>query len=261
MTSTAASQIRPHRPGLRAWAALIGAEMKMVIRDTAGLVIPIGLPLLILVMNGLGTADEALPGSGGLTVFDVYVIPLVLTIVLATVGVVNMPSFLAYYRRARILRRLAVTPAHPAMALVAQAVTSVIQTVVGIALALAVAVVAFDANLPNGPGVALAVLALSALAMYSVGFLVAAVAPTGNASVAIGLVLFFAMGAAGGLFGSTENLPDIIVRIGEVLPFGAAVQAFSAAWSGTAQEPLHLLSMVGTIVVSSLVAARLFRWE
>lgn len=48
-----------------------------------------------------------------------FVLPLVLIMVIATIGVVNMPSFLAYYRRAGILRRLAVTPASPVMVLVA----------------------------------------------------------------------------------------------------------------------------------------------
>ena len=120
---------RPARPGLRAWAALVVAEGKMVVRDTAGLVVPLGLPLLILVMYGIGDLNDAVvPGSGGRTVLDLYVVPLVLTIVVGTIGVVNMPSFLAYYRRAGVLKRLSVTPASPAMVLVAQVVVSAAQT-------------------------------------------------------------------------------------------------------------------------------------
>lgn len=259
--STAVATIPAHRPGPRAWTALIAAEAKMVKRDTAGLVVPIALPMLFLVMNGLGTSTEPLPGLGGMSVFDVYVLPLILVIGVATIGVINMPSFLSYYRKSGVLRRLGVTPASPVMILVAQLVVSVLQTALGVALAIGVGVLGFGANLPGRPWLALGVLALAALAMYAVGMLVAAIAPSPNASVAIGLGTFFLLGAVGGMFGSPENLPDGVARVGELLPFGAAVIALGAAWLGQVPELRHVLALVGAIVVSSLVAARFFRWE
>lgn len=249
------THIEIHRPGPRAWATLIVCESKMVIRDTAGLLIPLGLPLLILVMNGLNTAGQ--PPQ----VFERYVMPLVLTIVIATVGVVNMPSFLAYYRRLKILRRLAVTPANPAMVLAAQMIVGLAQCLVGIIIGVTVAVTLFGAGLPANLGTAIAVLGLATLAMFAVGALVAAVAPTGNAAVAIGLTLFFALGATGGMFGSTENLPSGLATVGEALPFGAAVQAMGDAWTGAPTDPAHLIALAIAFVVSALGAVALFRWD
>lgn len=115
-----------HRPGAAAWLTLTVCEAKMVARDTAGLVVPIGLPLLILIMSASSASSEIV--ANGRSVLDVFVLPLVFTIIIATIGVINMPSFLAYYRRTGILRRLSVTPASPAMVLVAQVVVSVLQT-------------------------------------------------------------------------------------------------------------------------------------
>jgi ABC-2 type transport system permease protein len=248
-------------PGPRAWSALVVAEAKMVVRDTAGLVMPFGMPLLILVMYGISDATEIIvPGTDGRTAFDVFVVPVVLAIVVGIVGVINMPSFLASYRRTGVLKRLSVTPASPAMVLVAQVVVSVAQTALGVALALVVATTAFDARPPASPGVALGVFALSAAAMYAVGMLVAAVSPTPNAALAIGLVAFFAFGATGGMFGDVSNLPEPVARVGEVLPFGASVQALGDAWAGGPVETLHLAALGGTVVVCSLVAARFFRW-
>jgi ABC-2 type transport system permease protein len=251
--------IEAHRPGPRAWLMLIRCEAKMVVRDTAGLVVPIGLPLLILVMSAGSAADATLPG--GRTALEVFVLPLVLTVVVATIGVINMPSFLAYYRRTGILRRLAVTPASPAMVLVAQVVVSVVQTAIGVTAALAVAVLGFGAALPDDPGAALGVFALATAALYAVGMLVAASAPTPNSAVAIGLIVFFALGALGGLFGGRDSLPDALAAVGERLPFGAAVEAMSAVWAGTAVQPTHLLSLGITTVVGAAVAAVLFRWD
>ncbi|MFD0556941.1 ABC-2 type transport system permease protein [Stackebrandtia endophytica] len=257
MTTTTVPTVT--RPGVRAWLALMVSEMKMVSRDTAGLVIPIGLPMLILIMNGQAAGTELLPG--GLTVFDVYVLPLVLVMVVGTIGVINMPSFLSYYRRTGVLKRLGVTPANPAMVLVAQVAVSFLQTLIGLALAIGVSMVVFGASLPLSPLMAVACFGLSCLAMYSVGMLVAAVSPTPNSSVAIGLILFFLMGALGGMFGGTDMLPDAVARVGEALPFGAAIQAVSAAWAGETPQLNHIIALGTTTVVSGLVSARFFRWE
>jgi ABC-2 type transport system permease protein len=251
--------IEARRPGPAAWLALIRCETKMVVRDTAGLVVPIGLPLLILVMNSSAAGDQVV--GNGRTALDVHVLPLVLTIVMATIGIVNMPSFLAYYRRSGILRRLAVTPASPAMVLVAQVVVSLLQTVIGIGAALAVAMLVFDANLPARPVTAIGGALLAMAAMYALGMIVAALAPTPNSAVAIGLVAFFALGALGGLFGGRDALPDALARLGEWLPFGATVEVLRAAWAGAAIQPVHLFSLAATVVLGGVISAAFFRWD
>ncbi|SKC67916.1 ABC transporter permease [Krasilnikoviella flava] len=253
---------RAVRPGAGAWLALTVAEARMVARDTAGLVIPLGMPLLILVMNGLAPGlDQVVPGTGGRTALDVSVIPLTLTMVVATVGVINMPSFLAYYRRTGVLRRLGVTPASPAMVLGAQAFVGVAQILLGIALALGVAFVWLGASPPADPWVAAGVLALAIAAMYAVGMLVAAVAPTPGSAVAIGLVAFFALAALGGMFGSRENLPDALATLGGWLPFGAAVDALGGAWAGLAVPLPALVGLGAGTVVAGGAAAVWFRWD
>ncbi|MFY1701921.1 ABC transporter permease [Micromonospora sp. WMMA1923] len=254
MTATTA-----RRPGPRAWLTLIRCEAKMVARDTAGLVVPIGLPLLIMVMNASSAGRQEV--VNGRSALDVHVLPLVFTIVIASVGIINMPSFLAYYRRSGILRRFAVTPASPAMVLGAQVVVSLGQAVVGIAVAYAVAVTALGARPPAHLGVALGVVGLGVAAMYGLGLLVAAVAPTPNSAVAIGLVGFFALGAVGGLFGGTDALPEPVRQVGGLLPFGATVEALSAAWAGLPVDPTNLAALVVTAVLGPVVAAALFRWQ
>lgn len=238
---------------------LVGCEAKMVARDTAGLIVPLGLPLLILLTSAFAAGDEVI--VNGMTALDLYVLPLVVTMVIAMIGIINMPSFLAYYRRSGILRRLAVTPASPSMVLAAQVVVSVIQAIFGIGLALAVAVLAFGAKLPLNLGAAIGVIALVMAAMYAIGMLVAAVAPTPNSAVAIGLVLFFALGALGGMLGGRDMLPDPVAQLGAALPFGAAVDALAAAWADMTVDAAQLLSLGITVVVGVVVAALLFRWE
>ncbi|XKH56160.1 ABC transporter permease [Citricoccus nitrophenolicus] len=259
MTTATLHPPTARRPGPKSWLALVGAEAKMVTRDTSGLIIPLSLPLLILVMSAAPASQEVI--VNGRTALDLFVLPLVLTVIIATIGIINMPSFLAYYRRSGILRRLAVTPASPAMVLVAQAVVSLLQAVLGLALALAVAFWGFGANPPAHLWAGVGIFLLALAAMYALGMMVAAVAPTPNSAVAIGLVLFFAFGALGGLFGGVQMLPDALAPLADWLPFGAAVQSLGSAWAGVAVEMTHLVSLATTTVIGTGVAIWLFRWE
>lgn len=260
MTETATARAGT-RPGLHSWVRLTVTEGKLVFRDTAGIIIPIGLPLLIMVMNGMGDDGGGVPEFGGMSVMAAYIVPLTLVMVSAVVGIVNMPSFLATYRKTGVLRKLSVTPAHPMMVLVAQVLVSLAQTLVGVALALAVAGIAFDVAPPNNVAGAVGVFFLVCAAMYSLGMVVAAISPTTNAALAIGLTFFFATLALGGGFGPRENLPDVLATIGEFLPFGAGLEALSASWIGETPDMVHLGVLAGLTVLATAAAARFFRWQ
>lgn len=252
------SELRAHHPGPRSFLVMVISEFKMVLRDTAGMMLPIGLPLLILLTSAGGTADIEV--GGGFTALDVAVVPLMLMMVLAMIGVLNMPSFLAYYRRSGILKRLSVTPVSPVMVLAAQVVVSVLQSAIGIGVALGFTAAVFGLNPPSHLGAALGVLVLSAAAMYALGMIVASVAPTPNSAVAIGLVGFLGLGALGGMFGGREALPERLAVVGDHLPFGAGVQALQQAWVGAPVEAAPLLSLLAAVVAGVVVSALLFRW-
>ena len=251
--------VRAHRPGLRSLLIMVRAETKMVARDTAGMVIPIGLPLLILLTSASSASQEVI--MAGRTALDLFVLPLVAVMVLTMIGVLNMPSFLAYYRRAGILRRLAVTPVSPLMVLLAQVIVSFLHALLGIGLAAAVAALAFGMRPPIDLAAALGVLVLITAAMYAVGMIVAALAPTPNSAVAIGLIGFLGLGATGGMFGSRDALPGPVAEIGAHLPFGAGMDALAAAWAGQSIEASSIISLVAAIVVGSVIAAVFFRWD
>lgn len=259
MTDTTTT-LPPARPvPAAAWGRLLGAEARMVARDTAGLVIPVALPVLLLLVNGLGReVDTVLPT--GATVMDGVVMPLTTTMVVALVGVVNMPSFLATYRRYGILRRLAVTPAHPAMVLTAQMLVSAAQVVLGVGLMLGVGLLVLGVTLPAAAGWAAVVGVLVLAAMYGVGTLIAGLALSVNAGLAAGLVVFFVMLATGGGFGPVADLPDALRTVGEYLPYGAGTQALAAAWAGEQPPAVDLAVLGGWALVAGGLAARFFRW-
>lgn len=250
---------RAHRPGFRSWVRLCVCEAKMTARDTAGLVIPFGLPLLILLMSASGASTEVVVADR--TVLELYVLPLVCVMIATMIGVLNMPSFLAYYRRSGVLKRLATTPLSPFMVLAAQVAVSFVQAAIGIGIAYGVAAAVFGANPPHRIAAAIGVLLATMLAMYALGMVVASISPTPNSAVAIGLIGFLGLGALGGMFGPRDALPEAVSRIGDALPFGAGVDALGAAWAGQPIEAANLITLAVTVVFGAVVAALCFRWE
>ncbi|MEZ5087814.1 MAG: ABC transporter permease [Tessaracoccus sp.] len=247
------------RPGMRAWLKLCVCEAKMTARDTAGLLVPLMLPILILITSASGASQQVI--ADGRTALDLFVLPLVFVMIASIIGVTNMPSMLAYYRRSGILRRLATTPLSPFMVLAAQVVVSFLQALLGIALSLGVAMGFFGASLPARPLASLGALVLVMFAMYGVGMIIASLAPTPNAAVALGFVGFLGLGALGGMFGGREALPDALATVGEFLPFGAGVEVLAATWAGAPVDGSHLIALLASVVVGTVVSAFFFRWE
>src|SRR5699024_1507143 len=125
--------VRAHPPGLPSLLILARPDTKIVACDAAALGIPNGMPPLDLPTSASSASQEVI--MAGRTALDLFVLPLVAVMVLTMIGVLNMPSFLAYYRRAGILRRLAVTPVSPLMVLLAQVIVSFLHALLGIGLA------------------------------------------------------------------------------------------------------------------------------
>ena len=212
-------------------------------------------------MQGLRTDDLSQEVAPGVTAMDDYALPVVLSIVVTYIGVMNFPSFLSTYRKTKVLRRLAATPASPAMVMVAQMTVGLAQVLVGIALAFGIALQFFDASLPADAVTALLVLLACCVAMYASGMIVASLAPTPITAAAIGLIAFFAMAALGGMFGPMENLPEQLAEVGSWLPFGNAVEAFQSTWIGETVAWENWVSLGATTVLGVGVASAFFRWE
>lgn len=256
---TTATDTTPQRAGTRAWTTLLAAEARMVMRDVSGLLVPFVLPVLLLIAMGSSIPGER--GETGWSALEVFIVPTVLAMVMALIAMVNMPSFLASYRHGGVLKRLSTTPLSPLAVLGAQVVVSLVQAALGIALAVLVAYLALDLRLPADVGATLLALGATLLAMYGIGMIIASLAPSPNAAVAIGMFAFLGLGALGGMFAPRESLPGPLATIGEFTPHGAGVEAISAAWLGGGIDAVHVVALGLWALVGAVVAALAFRWD
>jgi ABC-2 type transport system permease protein len=237
-------------PSMRAFWKLTVTEFKLFAREPLAVFFILAFPLLLLWLNGSQFGNEVgrlVPGYVGL--------------ILATVGLTQLPGVLATYRERGILRRLATTPVPPATVLGAQLVVHLAASTLGVAMLLAVATAFFDVPLPRAVPAAVLVYLAGALALYAIGFVLAALAPNARTANAVGFVVYFPMIFLSGAVIPREALASSMRRIGELLPLAPVVTALRDAWSGTGITTLTLAALAAMIVVASATGIRLFRWE
>lgn len=241
---------------------LTALEAKLFLREPMALLFGVLLPVVILLVLGylFPGFDEPAAELDGLRYIDVFT-PTIMCLALATLGLTVLPSTLTSYRQMGILRRLRITPVHPAQLLGAQMAVYTAMGMVSSLLVGAAAMLAFDVPFPDSFVWFVVALVLAATSMLAIGLLVAALARTPSAAQIIGFSLFFPMLFFAGLWIPRPVMPDALLTISDLTPLGAAVEAMDDAWTGTTPSALLLAVMVIYTVVCGAIAIRVFRWE
>lgn len=238
---------------------IIKMESLLFLRERSMVIFSVLFPTLLLLVLGmipaLRTPD---PSFGGVRFIDSYLSSLVV-ITLAFLGLNKLPTTMATYREKGILRRLSTTPMSPAKLLGAQLIISLAAALASIVLLIVVGHLVFDIDLPHNPVALLVTVLLGASALFALGLVVAALAPTARAAGGWATVLFMVVMFFGGVYLPRSLLPEVLTRIGDYLPPG--VQALQDAWLGSTPHLSQLAITAMIAVVAGTVAAKSFRWE
>ncbi|MFD5337435.1 ABC transporter permease [Streptomyces hawaiiensis] len=241
--------------------AVLRSEFRLFRREPGSLFWILLFPSLLLgILGSVPSFREAQDGLGGLRTVDVYV-PVSVLIALVMAGVQAMPPTITGYRENGILRRLSTTPVRPVSLLAAQMLVNGLAALTSALLTLTVGRLAFDVRLPEQPAGYLLALLLAVLAALSLGAVVSARARTTKIATAIGTAVFFPMMFCAGVWVPVQAMPDVLARIVERTPFGAAARALDEAAAGGWPGWGHLAVLAAWTAVLSVSAARWFRWE
>ncbi|MCO1576682.1 ABC transporter permease [Crossiella sp. SN42] len=246
---------------MTALTRLTVTEARLFLRDPAAVLLSLGLgPILLLVFGLTPFFREPQAAYGGARIVDFY-LPTLITMSVGMLGLSTLSGSLAGYRELGVLRRLATTPVPPIRLLIAQLLVQLLMVTVATVLLMALGGIVAGVPLPGNLVGALLAFLLTTLAIFGLGLLIAAVAPTTKAAQGIGTVVLFPLMFLAGLWTPGPLMPELVRRIGEFSPLGAGTQAMQAAWSGNWPNPLHLAVTAAFAAAALFGAAKLFRWQ
>ncbi|MEV8636613.1 ABC transporter permease [Streptosporangium sp. NPDC051023] len=241
---------------------MILTEAKLFFREPSGPLFAILLPLVLLL--GLGSISgfqEASPELGGQRPIDTQLPGMMVILSVVTMALTALPAVLVTYRESGVLRRMSTTPVSPVRLLVAQVVNNLGVAVLATALLVVLGNLVLGVAAPRNFLAFVGVFLLGSASMFGLGLLIAAVAPSAKSAPGIGSLVMFPLLFVGGMWIPRELMPDLMRRIGDFLPLAPFAQALRDTWAGHAPQPLHLVVMAATLLVTGVLAARLFRWE
>jgi ABC-2 type transport system permease protein len=245
---------------MRALWKLTVTEVKLYLRDPIAAFFTVAWPVILLLVNNASGDNAPVADLGGQRPIDMSVA--VLTgMVLGILGIIAVPVGVAYNRERGILRRMAATPVPPAFLLTAQLLAYLLIGTIALGTTMGVAVAALGANLPAQPATFASVYLLGALALFGVGFVLAAVAPSYRAANAVGLGVFFPLLFLSGTMMPREVLPDTLARIGDFTPMSWVTRSLRDAYAGDGVTWVLVAAMAALVVVGTGLATRWFRWD
>ena len=246
---------------MSAFTKITVMELRLHVREPAvvlfGVLLPVGL-LAGFAMTPNATRPD--PANGGLSLGQ-YIASMAVTLAVVILGLTVVPTALATYREKGILRRLSASPASPSALLGGQLASNVLTACFATAVLLAMGSLVFGIAAPEDPLMFLLAFILCVAALFAIGLLIGALAPSARAGNGIGMIVFFPSLFFSGVYIPWNVMPELMRRIGDFTPMGAGIQAIRAAWLGQDVRPLHLVIMAAYAVVASVAAARFFRWS
>jgi ABC-2 type transport system permease protein len=248
---------------LRGLWKLTWLETKIFVREPLGVIGTVGLPVLIFVVFGRLVGSEMRRSSPSVPRAISVDLPILASLLIVTSTVLSLVVVIAIYREGGILRRLRATPLRPYTILTAHVLVKLLFT----ALSLALMVLGGRGSYPVPPEVPLLSFSggvlVATLAILSIGFLLASIAPTARFAQPIGALILYPMLGISGLFAPLDVMPPAVQAIARFVPFTYAVSLLRGLWRGEGW-PAHAFDVAAlafVFFVCTLLATKVFRWE
>jgi len=249
---------------MRGLIKLFVMQFKLYLREPVAFFFSLAYPTLLLLLFGFIYGNTPAPAFWGRDFGTVDAsVPAYAGIIIGTVALMGIPIDTAANRENGVLRRYRATPLRPAVYLVASVAMYLVVALLGMAILVVTGKLVFGLRIAGSWLDVLAAFVLCALAFYSVGYLVASLAPTARLAQVVGMVVFFPMMFLSGAGLPLQLLPESLRRVSDFLPLTYVVRLLQGLWFGDAWSKLWLpvLVLVGILAVGAIASARLFRWE
>ncbi len=238
---------------------LLRMQWRFSLREPLAPVMGIIFPVILLFLFGF--IGKAVGGDySGLSLFDLYV-PTIIVIGMITIALYSVPFTLVRDREVGWLRRLSTTPLSPQKLLLSLLIVNLFFGLMTIIVTILGSIYLFGAPLDINVFYFVISILLTILVMFSLGLLVAAVAPTQRFAQGLVGALFFPLLFFAGLWVQPAMVGDPLQSIMYYSPAGAAVRALLYSVFNQPPPYLELVAMVVYSILFGTLAVRYFRWQ
>jgi ABC-2 type transport system permease protein len=237
-------------------------DIRLFLREPIGAFFTLAFPALMVLLFGSMYGNTPVEMFGGYGTMDISMAGYT-ALILATVSLMNIPITTASYRETGVLRRLKVTPLKPLTYIVADLTSNLLATTLGMLIVVLMGVLIYHVRFEGRVWAVALALVYSFLAMASIGYLIASVAPSARSAQIIGLVILYPMIFLSGAGMPLEILPESIRKLSNFLPLTYAVKLLRGAWFDVPLSELWpaIVILGVTTLVCGAVATYFFKWD
>lgn len=237
-------------------------EAKLFLREPFAAFFTLAFPLMMLFLFGSIYGNEPVDIFGGRGSVDVSV-PRYMAMIIASVGLLSIGISMAAYREQGILRRYRATPLRPGAMFGATVLVNLAMTLLGSLLLVVAARLVYGLHFAGNAWLVLAGFILGSVSFFSLGFLIAGLAPTTRVAQVVGMVIFYPMLFLSGAGFPSEILPQSIRSFSRFLPLTHVVTLVEGLWFGDTmgQHLMEVAVLGGIIVLGAALTTWTFRWE
>ncbi len=237
-------------------------NFKLYLREPIAAFFTLVFPPMMIVLFGAIYGNQPTPFFGGHGTMDVS-IPAYTAMILGSVGFLGVPIVISNYRETGVLRRFRITPMRPLTYILADVVSNLIMTLLGMICLIIIGWILYHIRFEGNIIFVLLAFIYSGLSMFAIGYLIGSMAANARTAQIVGMVIFYPMMFLSGAAIPIEVLPKTIHQIANFLPLTYVVKLLRGLWFGEAWG-VHLFETAvlgGILVLSTALAARFFRWE
>jgi ABC-2 type transport system permease protein len=234
---------------------LVRTELKLLAREPLAAVFVFVFPAVTMLIIGGAFGTKPDPTYDWTNPAHWYVASY-LTVVIAATGLIMVPVHLASYRERGVLRRFAAAGFPRWSFAIAELVTGLVATAVGMAVLLAVALPTYGAPHLHNPARVAGAIVLGSVAFMGIGVLLGTLLPSARSAQAVGFVLFFPSFLLGAGGPPPNAMGAALRNVAGYLPLTRLTDAVRGPWLGTGTATGSLVVVALLAVAATAVAAR-----
>ena len=242
-------------------------DLRIFLRDPRARGFTLALPLLLLLLFGYIFRHEVFSYSGVSIPGDVYYLPRMIVLGIASATLSNLVVVLVAKRETGALKRRRATPVQPAVLIGSDVVTTEVSALTIAIVLSAVGWAVFGVHLTAaGAGAVIATTVIGTAALCGVAYAVATLIKSIDSAAPLVMLVMFTLNAISGIYIPENLFPAWLRAIAQVLPIRPLAEAMQAAFDPRTNGGRYfawpdLLIVAAWGVAGALFAVRRFSWS